>query len=68
MATVPFAGMVNGTVRPPVVNWTAGSLPSVPEVVSVRTPLIATGYGLASVNVTLGWDCGATVPLGPDIV
>ena len=28
LATVPLAGIVNGTVRPPVENWTAGSVPS----------------------------------------
>ena len=43
LACVPLAGMLNATVRRPVENCTAGSLPNVPEVVSVSTPLIATG-------------------------
>jgi len=46
-ATVLLAGMTNGTVRPSlellVENATAGSLPNVPDVVSVRTPSISTG-------------------------
>jgi hypothetical protein len=36
-----------------------------PEVVSVRTPLKSTGYGLANVRPIFAWEAGDTVPLGP---
>jgi len=65
-ASVVFAGMVNGTVLPPVENCTEGSGANAAELMDmVRDPVSANGNGADKESPTAGCCSGVTFPLAP---